>query len=203
MTNTLAYYSKLLIDLVKSFIVSTPKDLIGAVFIFGALNRLEWHFFSSTSTCFRQNKLDCLSPASVLSKARVPQSSSRLLVLRAYIRLAWKLCVLRVMSELVKFLSLSNLLELCSDHFPDSFDSNGVSIRVLLFGQMELDYPLCMFFKMIRIWQTQKFDQLISYGKKKNTLAYFTISSRMHENVFNIDSNCYKSILFYWLTETI
>jgi hypothetical protein len=44
------------------------------------------------------------------------------------------------MSKLVKSLSLPNPLCLCLDHFPDGFVSLWVSIRILLFGYMELDH---------------------------------------------------------------
>ncbi len=39
----------------------------------------------------------------------------------------------KIMSELFKFLSLSNPSELCSDHFPASFADQVVSIRIILF----------------------------------------------------------------------
>jgi hypothetical protein len=41
---------------------------------------------------------------------------------------------LKVMPELVKFLSLSNPLELCSDNFLGQLFQVGVSISILLFG---------------------------------------------------------------------
>jgi hypothetical protein len=57
--------------------------------------------------------------------------------------------VVGVMSLLVEFSSLSNPLEVCSDHFTGWLGLQGVSIRILLFGYIELDHPLSVFSKII------------------------------------------------------
>jgi len=65
-----------------------------------------------------------------------------------------------VMSVLVKFLSLSNPLELCSDHFPTGFARNGILVRILLFRYMELGHPPKYIFKNNVSSKIQIFDQL-------------------------------------------
>ncbi len=56
--------------------------------------------------------------------------------------------------------------------FPVVLIGLGVSIRILLFGKMELDLPICTFSKIIWVLPIQKFDQIELF----KTILFFVIN---------------------------
>jgi hypothetical protein len=100
------------------------------------------------------------------------------------------------MTELVKPLSLSNPLELCSDHFFSQICRQGVSVRSLLSCQMELYYPLRMYSKNMWVWQTQNFDKL----RPNDTLNLFKLWVANAPNVYGerMLNKCQLNVLLAW-----
>jgi hypothetical protein len=105
------------IKIVKSFIATAfNRSSLTRTFTTSLSNA---QFYKTFSAQFKlwHDKLECLFKANIFFLVYC-------LVKAIYI----------VMSELVKFLSLSNLLELWSDHFPDRLHWLRVSQRIPLFG---------------------------------------------------------------------
>jgi len=90
-----------------------------------------------------------------------------------------------VLSELGKFFKLVESVGATPWSFSRaSFASQGVSLKILLVGSMELDHPLSTFSKIIWVQRTQKFDQIGPYKwKLPMRLCWCDVMTKSDDNL--------------------